>query len=38
VLDSCFEKPAPGQFSLLPSSRRRLWRLSSQFGVAGSHQ
>ena len=37
VLDSGFEKLAPGQFSLHLPLRRASWRLSSHFGVAGSH-
>jgi hypothetical protein len=37
VLDSGFEQLAPGQCSLRLSLRCGPWRLSSQFGVAGSH-
>jgi hypothetical protein len=37
VLDSGFEKFAPGQFSLHLPLRCGSWRLSSHFGVAGSH-
>jgi hypothetical protein len=38
VLDGGFEKLAPGQFGLRLSLRCGSWRLSGQFGLAGSHR